>query len=1344
MDIVNEKYVSDVPLKDKPRKKISLRIRERSITNPKISDGAVTNEKIADGTLTGEKFVDDSIDGVKVKDNSVPGSKLADGSITGVDIEDGTLSGVKLVDNSVSGSKLEDDSIESRHLVDNSVPGSKIKDNSLQGIDFQDGSISGEKIVDESITSAKIADNAITENKIAEGAVTTAKLANDSVTTQKIVDGAVTTDKIGNGEVKTADIADEAVTAAKIADGSVSAMKLASNAVTEDKLADGSVIAAKIAANAVTTAKIGDGEVTEGKIANGAITTEKLSTPVIEQLQTIMDDVPTVGSVKPVSSGGVLMHGSAFDVSEYNKSEGTLATYETLSAALAAVPASIKKGGMSIKFIQLTPATYSVVRTEGLTEQPTGTELQSVSAVVSGTYNVSQLSDFTTLPATTGAANAVTYYAAVSGDAVTYTSWAITKVTSDSNKYVQYRLMRTAWSDIEYNWSSVEDEIERQELIAKTKVSSKALTLSEAGGRATVAKNLRMDSIGVIGSGGNVGKITYTGLIPKGTVVHLTGTVILSYSGVLHAYIGFMVEDPASFDSLLGVKANDLISIALKKGYPVDVYFEVPYDSYLIISRDTNQLDIDSVRVFKPVELPAIDDEPVTGSDNLVKSGGVFAQIKKEVQDSISNTAAVFDISKWNAENGVPKTYSSLANALVGNNVPTDVRKPGMSIKFIQLTPKYYSVVKTEGVETLPTGTEVQEALSYATGTYTEEQLSGIELPTTVGASKLYYLAVTEENTVEPEEGEEPVIETVTTYTTWEITYDSAEAQEYVQYRLMSTSYNTTVANWQGVDKVPVYNSPNLITSGAVEAVINDRVCFKNIFTFTNRYDINRGTGKLYSASDRIATEPFYLIEPYNIGGYIVLANDVSALLGSICVAFYSTNSVTYGFLGTSGLVKTTKIPIVEGAKYIRVSLTNIPSGNKANANLDNLFLYKNNVLGNIGGDIEKLNASVQDINTNIAAINEEIAEINGDSVYNLNKDKHEVIFSAKCQEGHYAYSPNNAMVAFLVMTDIHTDKGRFNRGLAYANDESLIDEVLVLGDVCDVPSELRSWNYEADVLTCNKPVLTIPGNHEVASSGSHVPFTNQEFMDKFYTPTLVEKNGDIHGENETWWYKDVSHNYINDSGTTLAKTIRVISINQVDYCAAIDKNTWYLSQAQIDWFVNLLDSTPDDYYVLVISHVAFDSDFTPVDCKFTGPVNASTYPALADKSFITNIIRAWINGSTVQATTTNSADNLEVSVNHTFANAHTNKFIGILAGHSHRDFVSRINGEEAIYQFSLHCTTSNTHQQAGDLGRTGKTGDCLTVFVYDWFKHRVKLIRIGADITTGMTRRDFDAIDLV
>ena len=41
---------------------------------------------------------------------------------------------------------------------------------------------------------------------------------------------------------------------------------------------------------------------------------------------------------------------------------------------------------------------------------------------------------------------------------------------------------------------------------------------------------------------------------------------------------------------------------------------------------------------------------------------------------------------------------------------------------------------------------------------------------------------------------------------------------KYVQYRLMSDTFNTTPANWQGVDEEPTAGSNNLVKSGSIVA----------------------------------------------------------------------------------------------------------------------------------------------------------------------------------------------------------------------------------------------------------------------------------------------------------------------------------------------------------------------------------------------------------------------------------------------------------------------------------------------------------------------------------------------
>lgn len=94
----------------------------------------------------------------------------------------------------------------------------------------------------------------------------------------------------------------------------------------------------------------------------------------------------------------------------------------------------------------------------------------------------------------------------------------------------------------------------------------------------------------------------------------------------------------------------------------------------------------------------------------------------------------IYDISVANAVNNVPAQYESLSAALGTNgaNIPQDIRRGGMAVKFI-----------------------------------------------------------------------------------------NSSSGKYEQYRLMSDTFNTTPANWQGVDDVPVAGSKNLVKSGGAYPIIS-------------------------------------------------------------------------------------------------------------------------------------------------------------------------------------------------------------------------------------------------------------------------------------------------------------------------------------------------------------------------------------------------------------------------------------------------------------------------------------------------------------------------------------------
>ena len=61
---------------------------------------------------------------------------------------------------------------------------------------------------------------------------------------------------------------------------------------------------------------------------------------------------------------------------------------------------------------------------------------------------------------------------------------------------------------------------------------------------------------------------------------------------------------------------------------------------------------------------------------------------------------------------------------------------------------------------------------------------------------------------------------------------EQSSDNKYVQYRLTSDSFNTTEANWQGVDDEPTTGSDNLVKSGGVYEGINKKSALYPLYTF--------------------------------------------------------------------------------------------------------------------------------------------------------------------------------------------------------------------------------------------------------------------------------------------------------------------------------------------------------------------------------------------------------------------------------------------------------------------------------------------------------------------------------
>ena len=149
---------------------------------------------------------------------------------------------------------------------------------------------------------------------------------------------------------------------------------------------------------------------------------------------------------------------------------------------------------------------------------------------------------------------------------------------------------------------------------------------------------------------------------------------------------------------------------------------------------------------------------------------------------------------------------------------------------------------------------------------------------------------------------------------------------KYVQFRLMSDTFNTTEANWQGVDDVPTAGSENLVKSGGAAVGLLSGDEQKNINVgevqtghyYDGNLELADGNGKYYSPVD---------VSSYANHDIIIIISGVSSTSQGRCLGIIdadgnilertieSTITVLYGNIG---LLRYKNIP--SNSKYLYIS----------------------------------------------------------------------------------------------------------------------------------------------------------------------------------------------------------------------------------------------------------------------------------------------------------------------------------------------------------------------------------------------------------------------------------------
>ena len=117
MGIMNKHFGASF-IKNKPKKKIGLKINNGAITTDKIKDSSITTNEIVDKAVTTNKIDNNAITEDKIASSAVTTSKIANNTIITSLIANKAVTEAKLADNAVSERILQEGSVNKEHLSD--------------------------------------------------------------------------------------------------------------------------------------------------------------------------------------------------------------------------------------------------------------------------------------------------------------------------------------------------------------------------------------------------------------------------------------------------------------------------------------------------------------------------------------------------------------------------------------------------------------------------------------------------------------------------------------------------------------------------------------------------------------------------------------------------------------------------------------------------------------------------------------------------------------------------------------------------------------------------------------------------------------------------------------------------------------------------------------------------------------------------------------------------------------------------------------------------------------------------------------------------------------------------
>ena len=448
-------------------------------------------------------------------------------------------------------------------------------------------------------------------------------------------------------------------------------------------------------------------------------------------------------------------------------------------------------------------------------------------------------------------------------------------------------------------------------------------------------------------------------------------------------------------------------------------------------------------------------------------------------------------------------------------------------------------------------------------------------------------------------------------------------------------------------------------------------------------------------------------------------------------------------------------------------------------------------------------------------------------AVYQRNVDK-EVPLAAMCRHRKISAAPYKDY-QMLLCTDTHSATMPLSNAVDALNSFITLDSLVLLGDYTAGYYEPNVLKNVGDTLKkAQKPFFLVAGNHDVGNSKFIGACASHEQIYDALVKPMIEagclKEGE-YTEGLPYWYHDDATNKVRligiyeyddpmDFDTTYWEPVEYSSsyanikantsynvgdvVNSYAYGGSTDRqtytkhsfrcvqacttgsayyNSWQapsykilrgnrvIRQAQAQWFLDTLASTPANYGVIVMMHNPFSDSAATIEAKFsqssgnygynlsqnemqTDFVRNAVIAFIKGENYSENVIMkgdaAYLNTLAIEPSASDDGYSYAYNVSKNFAVKNSGvAFFGFVGGHTHRDFVWK-DAEKNVYQVTPCCATVQIDSSRNnDLARTlddGPAYDSLTAVSFT--ASRIALAKIGVDVTIDGKARDYEVIN--